>query len=220
MSTEDRYDIAETFASIQGEGHWTGTRCLFVRFAGCNLGCAWCDTDHAERYKLSLGKLLHTLDDMREEFITHHVVLTGGEPLLQVDTALLEALDDRTFFVHLETNGTLVPAPGPLDWVAVSPKDLSPMGLARVAHNFEQVGIDELKVVVAPGDPLPEFPWRLIARNGSREAHQFVSPVLPRTVDADTQAAADASIAHARDLVLSRPGWRLMTQAHKTWSAR
>lgn len=134
------YAIAEIFRSIQGEGHWSGCPAVFVRFAGCNLRCHWCDTDHSVQAKMTAEQIgaevdgLHRLGDI--------VVLTGGEPLLQFDGELRIALGEH--FICVETNGTITPR-GNADWTTCSPKQWQPVVLDNVS---------EVKVVLAPGaDP-------------------------------------------------------------------
>jgi organic radical activating enzyme len=112
------YHISDTFYSIQGEGVWTGTPMFFIRLAGCNVNCAWCDTD----YNIHCQKTEQELVQEAKQYKTKRVVITGGEPMLQMVEALVTELHKEGFKVHLETNGT-VPVPADcFDWVAVSPK--------------------------------------------------------------------------------------------------
>lgn len=125
--------INEIFYSIQGEGHFTGTPAIFVRFSGCNLKCEFCDTEHEE------GSLLSDKEIMAEisKFPAKHVILTGGEPGLHITNDLVNILKEYGYFVQIETNGTCV-LPNNIDWVTCSPKE---NGLLKLNH------IDELKVV-------------------------------------------------------------------------
>lgn len=131
--------INEIFYSLQGEGHFAGTPAVFIRFSGCNLKCSFCDTDHS-RYT-----------DMTEEEIVNeackyparHVVITGGEPLLQITPSLTDKLHDAGFFIQMETNGTRVLPDGcQVDWITCSPK----YEAVKLEH------IDELKVVYEGDD--------------------------------------------------------------------
>ena len=110
------YRINEIFYSLQGEGFWTGTPAVFVRFSGCNLRCPFCDTAHQAFTPMSADDILSACSEAPV------VVLTGGEPGLQVDAALIEALHGAGYRVHIETNGT-VALPGGIDWVTLSPKE-------------------------------------------------------------------------------------------------
>lgn len=206
------YAVTEIFRSLQGEGAWAGTRVVFVRFAGCNLACAWCDTPVRVTDTLTADEIVARVA-AAEPYAPSVVVLTGGEPLLQVDAALVTAL--RAAFpgvrLHLETNGTR-PLNVTLDWVAVSPKLARPEALAEAAYNAKFA--HEVKVVLGPGDPLP--PAAALARLFPR-ALLWVSPCF------DGQALAAATRAAAIDAVLAAPPapdgrcWRLSVQQHKGW---
>ncbi len=117
------YRINEIFKSIQGEGHRVGTPAIFIRFAGCNLDCTKathgfdCDTDHSERMELTLDGLEERLWKLTPCL---WVILTGGEPMLQVDRKLVGHLRGMGFKVAVETNGT-IPITVSLDWISVSP---------------------------------------------------------------------------------------------------
>ncbi len=114
--------IAETFYSVQGEGTWTGTPAVFVRLAGCNLNCHFCDTDYSVRAFASVAQIVARVRELGGDCPT--VILTGGEPLAQVETAaLVDALRADGRRVHIESNGTI-----PVDlandvWLTVSPKE-------------------------------------------------------------------------------------------------
>lgn len=138
----DDLAVTETFRSIQGEGGCMGMPMFFVRLAGCNLSCSWCDTDHGLREVVTVDELLARAVDSR----LNHVCITGGEPTVQTDplNRLCDALATEGFVIHLETNGTgLIPAV--VDWVAVSPK-----GAPLVVRECEEV-----KVVLQVGEELP-----------------------------------------------------------------
>ncbi|MBQ9194466.1 MAG: 7-carboxy-7-deazaguanine synthase QueE, partial [Bacteroidales bacterium] len=134
--------VNEIFYSLQGEGFWTGTPMVFVRLSGCNLRCPFCDTDHAGYEELSADevvlKALALAGDCRR------ICLTGGEPSLHADAALVTAFHEAGFHLHMETNGTR-PLPAGIDWVTLSPKEDVPglVGNGRVV--LEQA--DELKLV-------------------------------------------------------------------------
>ena len=133
------YLVNEVFSSIQGEGPWIGYSAVFVRFAGCNMRCSFCDTDHDHGDEMTLGQLVSAANRAALDIGVDRVVLTGGEPLLQVDRKLLNRLPNKT---HIETNG-MVPTEqmgtGVLDAlqrceaVVVSPKGKA-LNLDLVAH--------------------------------------------------------------------------------------
>jgi organic radical activating enzyme len=135
--------VAETFISIQGEGAWVGMPMFFIRLAGCNLSCPWCDTDHSMQEMPSVGALLCRAVNGR----LHHVCITGGEPTAQPEAlaGLIAALRAAGFVIHLETNGT-GQVPEDTDWVTVSPKG-APLVVCRC---------EDVKVVLQVGDQLPD----------------------------------------------------------------
>ncbi len=208
------YAVKEMFLTLQGEGVQAGRRAVFVRFAGCNLWsgreqdrgnaiCRFCDTDFVGVDGLGGGRFADAATlaaaaatmwgESRDE---RFVVLTGGEPMLQVDDALVEALHDAGFFIAIESNGTLAVHPG-IDWVCISPK----AGSVTV----QQRG-DELKLVwPQPGSDLD-------AIEGWDFRHFLVQPLD------DPHAAANRDAAVA--LVMQRPKWRLTLQNHKMLGLR
>lgn len=207
------YAVKEMFLTLQGEGVHAGRRALFIRFAGCNLWsgreadrasavCRFCDTDFvgtdgdgggrfadaaalADRARALWGGLPGAF-----------CVLTGGEPMLQVDAALVDALHAAGFFIAIETNGTLPVAAG-IDWVCVSPK----AGSAVVQRRG-----NELKLV------WPQAGSDLDAIESWAFDHWLIQPMDSAAAEANRQAAID--------LVLSRPRWRLSLQTHKLLGLR
>ena len=132
------YKINEIFYSLQGEGANAGTPAVFVRFSGCNLRCSFCDTDFNEYTEMTAEEIL----DRIGQYPSNFVVLTGGEPSLQTDDALLEALHEQDYVIAIETNGTRE-LPFGIDWVTVSPKEGSKVVLQEA---------DEVKVVYTGQD--------------------------------------------------------------------
>ena len=203
------YAVKECFLTLQGEGVQSGSRAVFLRFAGCNLWsgreqdrasaqCTFCDTDFVgtdgegggkfENADVLAAHVERLWGDIAERRL---VVITGGEPMLQLDAALVEALHGRGFRVAVETNGTL-PTVAEVDWICVSPK----AGTTVV----QRTG-DELKLVWPQDciDPAELERWDF--------AHFLVQPM-----DCDRrEEAIQAAIALAMD----RPKWRLTLQAHK-----
>lgn len=139
------YAVKEIFYSLQGEGRWTGTPMVFVRFAGCNLSCPFCDTDFLHGEMLSAGEILSAIRAASTECRT--LCLTGGEPSLQLDAPLGNLLREAGYRLHIETNGTR-PLPPGLDWVTLSPKTDWVDGAEVVLERA-----DELKLVYTGQDP-------------------------------------------------------------------
>jgi 7-carboxy-7-deazaguanine synthase len=208
------YAVKEAFLTLQGEGAQAGSRAVFLRFAGCNLWsgreqdrasaqCNFCDTDFVGTDGPGGGKFasatelaehVERLWGEREE--RRLVVVTGGEPMLQLDTQLIDALHSKAFRVAVESNGTLAATPG-IDWLCISPKG---------GTDVVQRSGDELKLVwPQPGIDPPDL-------EGWDFKHFLVQPMDC----ADGQAAMDAAIALAMD----RPQWRLTLQSHKVVGLR
>lgn len=203
------YSINEMFYSLQGEGARTGRSAVFVRFTGCNLwsgrevdrataACRFCDTEflstgagggrHADAPALAKAAAALWPEGAGG---TPYVVCTGGEPLLQLDAALIEALQKAGFEVAVETNGTCAPPPG-IDWLCVSPKAGAPLALR---HG------DELKVV----HPQPDLDLAALERLPFR--HFFLQPMAGPDLVANTRAAVRYCLDH--------PRWCLSLQTHK-----
>ena len=140
-----RYLVKEMFGpTLQGEGAHAGRPCVFLRFAACNLACSWCDTDFAAE-----GALRFTADEIVARLVeldahrARMVVVTGGEPTLQFDQPLSDALHAAGFRIHMESNGTRAPE-GAVDWLTVSPKPQFHTGSLALV----EVKPSEVKVVI------------------------------------------------------------------------
>ena len=125
--------INEIFYSLQGEGYHTGTPAVFVRFSGCNLKCSFCDTQHEEGTLMTDDEIIAEVS----KYPAATVILTGGEPSLWIDDALVDRLHEAGKYVCIETNGTR-PLPASIDWVTCSPKQGARLAITRM---------DEVKVV-------------------------------------------------------------------------
>jgi 7-carboxy-7-deazaguanine synthase (Cx14CxxC type) len=194
-----------------------GARAVFVRFAGCNLWsgreqdratavCKFCDTDFVGTDGLGGGKFADA--DALADAVAGHwgpgdarrfVVLTGGEPMLQIDDALVDALHARVFRIAIESNGTLPVHPG-IDWVCISPK---------AGSEVVQRSGDELKLV------WPQAGTDVDALEAWDFAHLLAQPLDTGSVEGNA-----ASEAEAIALVMARPRWRLTLQAHKRLGLR
>lgn len=206
------YSVKEIFYTLQGEGAQAGRPAVFCRFAGCNLWsgreqhraeavCTFCDTEFVGTDGPGGGKF--TAPEALAAAVaarwpedacagaTPYVVCTGGEPLLQLDTPLIDAFHRAGFEIAIETNGTR-PAPAGIDWICVSPKATAPVVL--------RAG-DELKLVYPQADAPPERFTELDFR------YFFLQPMDGPDVEANTGAALRYCLAH--------PRWRLSLQTHK-----
>ena len=203
------YTVKEIYYTLQGEGANTGRPAVFLRFAGCNLWtgreedradavCTFCDTDFVGTDGPGGGKFA-TAEDLAAAVAAawpdgdpaRLVVCTGGEPLLQLDVSLLDALHAAGFAIAVETNGTQQAPPG-LDWVTVSPKAEAALVLTSG---------DELKLVYPQDDARPERFAELAFR------HFFLQPMDGPDRERNTALAVAYCLAH--------PQWRLSLQTHK-----
>ena len=150
-----KYPVIEVFASVQGEGTFNGLGADFIRLAGCNLRCSWCDTVHS--YDVAAAAMLDPEELLaRWRFDQPIVVITGGEPTLYDLGPLVQALKERGKYVTLETNGTNpVPADWGIDWVTVSPKPDSNYVINCPANELKYVVDDNFSVDVIQVDKVP-----------------------------------------------------------------
>ncbi len=203
------YAVKEMFLTLQGEGMQAGRRAVFLRFAGCNLWsgreqdrasavCRFCDTDfvgtdgkNGARYADAAAVAGKAAALWGEDRDCAYIVCTGGEPLLQLDTPLIDALHDAGFEIAVESNGTIA-APDGIDWLCISPK---------AGSEIVQRSGDELKLVWPQDDidPADVLDWDF--------GHFLIQPM-------DCEAR-DAALAEAIDYVQAHPQWRMSLQTHK-----
>jgi 7-carboxy-7-deazaguanine synthase (Cx14CxxC type) len=207
------YSVKEIFYTLQGEGARTGRASVFLRFAGCNLWsghekdradavCQFCDTDFVGTDGTSGGKFA-TAAELADAVSAHwpsgphrYVVCTGGEPLLQLDNVLIDALHAKGFEIAVETNGTL-PAPPGIDWICVSPK---------ANAELKQTRGNEFKLVFPQAGCEPSRYAELDFANF------FLQPMDNAQRDTNTRAVTDYCLRH--------PQWRLSLQTHKLLGIR
>ena len=196
------YRVNHIFYSLQGEGANAGRPAVFVRFAGCNLRCSFCDTEFNTFKEMSADDIVEAVQLLTDQ--RPIVVLTGGEPTLQVDEALVHQLHQHGYWVAMESNGTR-PAPGNLDWLTVSPK------FNGEAWHLLQDGKqpDEVKIVFDL-----ETPRRL--ENLTLPYPNVQPPYLFLQPCDKGDTAANATIMSACiDYIKRHPKWRLSLQTHK-----
>lgn len=149
--------VNEIFYSIQGEGYWTGTPMIFIRLAGCNLKCSFCDTDFTKKERLTPKQIIKRLEPVG----CTRVVLTGGEPTIQDLYPLVEALKDEDYTIHLETNGIYSHLiPGGIDWITFSPKRITtlvPEGTKEIKLLCGPLGWSDLAYSYI--EPIPKIKW-------------------------------------------------------------
>ena len=189
-----KYDLVEIFESLQGEGRNMGRPCVFVRFAGCNLACPWCDTDVSARFSATLDELLDEISGFR----ARSVVLTGGEPtLVDAMPELVAALKERGYWVAVETNGTCDASWLQfVDYVACSPKAEFPGSVALSRA-------DEVRVV-ASSEEVVGFCRDIRGRIAATD--YYVSPC---------EREGEMDFATAKSVLSQLDGWSLSVQLHK-----
>ncbi|MFY9821888.1 MAG: 7-carboxy-7-deazaguanine synthase QueE [Thermoanaerobaculia bacterium] len=197
----ERYRVNEIFYSLQGEGVRAGTPNLFLRFSRCNLECRVethgfdCDTEFESGRSMTLPEIVAEMRSLSAA--CRWVVLTGGEPALQVDSELIDALHGEGYSLAIETNGS-VELPAGIDWITVSPK--------VAEHAIRQRHAQEVKYVRGYGQAIP--------KTVVEAEHYLISPAFDGAeVDRRT---LDWCIRLCRE----NPPWRLSVQQHKLWSVR
>ncbi|WP_443702125.1 7-carboxy-7-deazaguanine synthase QueE [Prevotella sp.] len=189
--------VNEIFYSLQGEGHFAGTPAVFIRFSGCNLKCSFCDTDHSSFSEMTEEEIVAEA----KRFPAKHIVITGGEPGLQITTLLVRRLHEEGCFVQMETNGTrALPEGCCVDWITCSPK-------------YERVilpHVDELKVVYEGDDTkIDEYAGMTDAKILSLQPCDVKDEVKNRQ-----------NLKGAINYCLRNPEWHLSLQTHKIIDVR
>jgi len=202
-----KYPIAEMFYSLKGEGLYTGMPMSFIRLAGCNLDCEFCDTDYNLTGELTIDEILTHIKKVE----TKHVVITGGEPLIHDLDSLVNRLHHEGFIIHLETNGTLPLQGLTFNWIAVSPK-----GVAIDSTVIEE--FNEIKFLVGlPG-------WELIVDTLMKKYPNYLGNrlkmVMPiaKSIKEGDRSITDISQENtelAINYCLEHPEFRFCAQVHK-----
>ncbi len=189
------YIVNEIFYSLQGEGCHTGTPAVFLRLAGCNLQCPFCDTQHQSFTPMTAEDIVAAVS----QYPARTVIVTGGEPTLQLDAELTTALHEAGFCIHLETNGTQPLREGiSVDWLTCSPKEGGAVQIQR---------IDELKVVFWGQD--------ISAWQSYPATEHYLQPL-----DAGDKQRNAEIVQQTIDYILKNPVWKLSLQTHKILNVR
>ena len=187
-----RYPIAETFYSIIGEGEFTGQAAFFIRLAGCNLNCDFCDTNYEEKYQATPEELYAEAKNYQSRI----VVITGGEPTIHSLRPIVDTFK-REFRIHLETNGSLLPDTYDFDWIATSPK-------SKVVFNCVLSSSHEVKFLCGFEG------WREVLETLSPHCHGhlWLMPIIGVIEESEnTQKAIQYCLGH--------PKVKLCCQVHK-----
>ena len=210
------YRVHEIFFTLQGEGAHSGIPAVFVRFSGCNLRCPWCDTDFADYTEMSTDEIVAEMQSLYDTPNERRkmCVLTGGEPSLQVDKALVDALHEAGFYICIETNGTR-PLPEGIDWITCSPKESSIINHKSQITNLSLHRVDEVKVVFT-GTYDPEI-WRtqLKAEHWMLQPLRYNGEWLLMSGIDDFEIDSNDNMDETVRYILAHPFWRLSVQLHK-----
>lgn len=186
--------VNEIFYSLQGEGRFTGTPAVFLRLSGCNLHCPFCDTQHLSHEVMTEEDIVRRVSG----YPARHIVITGGEPALQLTASLTRLLHGEGFFIQMETNGSIrLPEGAEVDWVTCSPKEL-PVVLDR---------IDELKVL---------YMYQDMTRYDALHAKEYRLQPL----DAGDAEKNRKNLNDTINYILQNPKWKLSLQTHKILNVR
>ncbi|MDJ0730811.1 MAG: 7-carboxy-7-deazaguanine synthase QueE [Crocosphaera sp.] len=195
------YPIVETFHSLQGEGTWTGMSAFFIRLAGCDVHCPWCDQKETWTSKIYPQQSIKMLADTAKAANPFMVVITGGEPLMYDLFPLSKELRKLGLRVHLETSGAYAFS-GQFDWVTFSPKPF------KVPHESIYSQVNELKVVIANQEDL----------NWAEEQEKKVPPETIKYLQPEWNHPESQSLIF--DYILNHPQWRMSLQIHKFLGVR
>lgn len=189
--------VNEIFYSLQGEGFYSGTPSVFIRFSGCNLRCPFCDTQHEAGEEMSEEEIVARVTTKEYGEVTH-VVITGGEPGLQLTASLIDKLHAAGKYVAVETNGT-IPLPANVDWITLSPKE-SYVKDAEVVITHA----DELKLIYDGVTLVAE------KAGNCRPTLLYLQPM-----DTGNDTRNSLITAQTVDYIKRHPQWRLSLQIHK-----
>lgn len=192
--------VNEIFYSLQGEGYHVGSAAVFVRLSGCNLHCPFCDTQHESGTEMTEEEIVEAV----KAYPARLVVITGGEPSLQLTKSLVNALHDIDKIVAVETNGTHS-LPGNVDWITLSPKDNFLGGEAEVVLNI----VDEIKVIF-DGVHVPSMYPNIMCTHA-----RFLQPC-----DTGDPVKDAETVQAAIEYIKKDPRWKLSLQIHKILNIR
>ena len=192
------FRVNDIFYSLQGEGANVGRAAVFIRFAGCNLRCSFCDTEFESFRDMTADEIMQAIAPFESRF----VVLTGGEPTIQVDEAFVDLLHAHGYEVAMESNGTL-PAPRNLDWLTVSPKRPIKKGWGSEAKRP-----DEIKIVFTSAEDIETI-------CSSIELTSIGATLYLQPCDTGDAEQNRRIVASCVDYIKRHPEWRLSLQTHK-----
>lgn len=187
--------INEMFYSIQGEGYYTGTPAVFIRLSGCNLACPFCDTEHGKGVDMTEDEIA----DFAAKYNASLVVITGGEPTLQLTESLVDKLHKLGKYVAIETNGTHT-IPANVDWITVSPKETYVGNIGKVMIRKA----NEVKVVFDSKKPIKDPTFGIMAD------HYYAQPCDTGFIRPNKE-----NMNYCIDFVKNNPLWKISIQTQK-----
>jgi organic radical activating enzyme len=211
MSDGHQLAVNEIFYSIQGEGYWIGTPMVFVRFAGCNLRCPWCDTKYALSggHLMGIGEILEAIRTVANHQIVP-VCLTGGEPSIQKIDVLISVLHTAGYRVHMESNGTTPPEGyGAIDWLTISPKLYD--GIPTQPNEDAVRYANEIKVVL---DSEEACEWAQAFEDIPADIGRY------RALYVQPESMRPEMMELCVRFVKENPKWRVSPQLHKILNVR
>lgn len=184
--------VNEIFYSLQGEGRFTGTPAVFLRLSGCNLKCSFCDTSHEDGVKMEPAEIISEI----LKYPSRHIVITGGEPSLQLDRDFVERLHQHGYYVQVETNG-VKRLPDNVDWITCSPK-------------YKPICYDEVQEIkyVYEGKESEEKIYSIFS--SVRAEEHYLQPC-----DVNNPERNAEILAGCIDFIKAHPEWKLSLQTHK-----
>jgi 7-carboxy-7-deazaguanine synthase len=192
-----KYPVMESFSTLQGEGYYSGTASFFIRLAGCDVGCVWCDVKESWTASEDQYRTCEQITELTNGFLGKTVVITGGEPAMYNLEPLIDALHQKGFRVHIETSGAY-PVKGKPDWITLSPKKFK-KALAEVLQSA-----NELKVVVFNKSDL-EWAEDNAGKTG-KDCLLYLQPEHSRHTEMSELIVP---------YIIQNPQWRLSLQTHK-----
>lgn len=187
-----KYKLVEIFYSVQGEGVRVGTPNIFIRFSHCNLSCDFCDTPYNDvNLELDKNQILQYIS----QYSCKNIVLTGGEPTLQIDDELISLFKENSYYLAIESNGIKEIHPG-IDFICISPKS------KKFTHTYG----DEIKYVLKKGDKIPP-------KTGNFKNY-LISPQM------NYNSPDMENLNYCVELIKNNPEWRLSIQSHKFMNIR
>ena len=209
-----RMKVNEIFYSLQGEGKYTGTAAVFLRLSGCNMRCWFCDTEHEEGTEMTEEEITERVS----QYPARHIVITGGEPTMQLNGKLTQLLHERGFYIQIETNGSLPLKEDTLvDWITCSPKgnEIRIQRIDELKLLFTEEYLEKYKEVEASCRCLQAIDNGEVQKVQTLASQAGSSPRLRRAELGTSRFASSRGVQEVISYIKEHPEWRLSLQTHK-----